>query len=235
MASEPDRRAAPAAHGDGDGLRDLLRGLPVFAGQLPEFDPAAAPDDPVALFGGWLAEAVAAGEPEPHVMTLSTADARGRPSSRALICKDVDAAGNWYFASGARSRKGRELAENPQAALAFYWPGLGRQIRIAGAVTAAGPRASAADFLARSAGGRAESLTGRQSEVLADPADLRGALGAARACLEADPQLVAPDWTLYALAATEAEFWQADREREHIRLRYRREHGAGWRRDRLWP
>jgi pyridoxamine 5'-phosphate oxidase len=233
MAADPGQLPG----GEEAGLRQLLRGLPVFAGPLPEFDPAAAPDDPVTLFCRWLAEAIAAAEPEPHVMTLSTADARGRPSSRALICKDADAAGNWFFASGNRSRKGRELAENPHAALGFYWPGLGRQIRLTGVVTPAGPGASAADFLARSPGGRAESLTGRQSEVLADPADLRRALDAGRASLETNPQLVAPDWTLYALTAAEVEFWQADRERQHVRLRYQREDegGAGWRRDRLWP
>lgn len=77
--------------GPGPGpLRDLLRALPVFAGELPGFDPATAPDSPVPLFTQWLLAAIDAKLPEPHAMAVSTADGRGRPSSRVLICKDVD-------------------------------------------------------------------------------------------------------------------------------------------------
>jgi pyridoxamine 5'-phosphate oxidase len=215
-------------------MRDLLRGLPVFAGDLPEFDAGAVPDEPVALFAQWLAGAIEAGEPEPHAMTVSTADGDGRPSARILICKDVDADGRWCFASGETGRKGRDLAANPHAALTFHWPSQGRQIRIRGSVRSAGADRSAADFLARSPRSRAEALTGRQSEVLDDPADLEAAVGSARDRLAADPELVAPGWTLYAVAADEVEFWQADRDRRHTRLRYTRD-GARWTRDRLWP
>jgi pyridoxamine 5'-phosphate oxidase len=167
-------------------------------------------------------------------MTLATADSTGRVSSRVLICKDVDEAGRWYFASSAGSMKGRELAASTSAALSFYWPQQGRQVRIRGTATPAGSAASAADFLARTPASRAEALTGRQSEPLEDPAELDEALRRAQAEITANPGLVAPDWTLYALSADEVEFWQADHQRRHIRLRYQRTADA-WTRHLLWP
>jgi pyridoxamine 5'-phosphate oxidase len=99
---------------------------------MPEFDPAVAPDDPVTLFLRWLEVAIRDGVRAPHAMTLATADDQGQPSSRVLICKDVDGTGRWYFASSAASGKGRDLAVNPRAALSFWWPQQGRQIRIRG-------------------------------------------------------------------------------------------------------
>ena len=103
-------------------------------------------------------------------MTLATADDRGRPSSRVLICKDVDGAGRWYFASGAASGKGRDIAVNPHAALSFWWPGRGadphpRRGRPGG-------RAGQRGRLPGPAAGLAEALAGRQSEPLDDLAEL---------------------------------------------------------------
>jgi pyridoxamine 5'-phosphate oxidase len=220
--------------GSPQGMRDMLRALPSFPAELPEFDTGAAPADPVALFLSWLGDAIAEKILGPHIMTLATADATGRVSSRMLICKDVDEAGRWYFASSADSVKGRELAASPYAALSFYWPQQGRQVRVRGTVAPAGAEASAADFLARTPASRAEALAGRQSQPLADPAELDDALGRARAELAANPGLVAPAWTLYALTADDVEFWQADHERRHIRLQYRRAADA-WTRRLLWP
>lgn len=220
--------------GSPQGMRDMLRALPSFPAELPEFDTGSAPADPVALFLLWLGEAVAEKVLGPHIMTLATADAAGRVSARALICKDVDEAGRWYFASSADSVKGRDLAASPHAALSFYWPQQGRQVRVRGMVAPAGAEASAADFLARSPASRAEALAGRQSQPLADPAELDEALRRAQAELAANPGLVAPAWTLYTLTADDVEFWQADHERRHVRLQYRRAAGA-WTRRLLWP
>jgi pyridoxamine 5'-phosphate oxidase len=214
-------------------VRELLRSLPVFDVKLPQFDLDDLPADPVTLFVRWLLAAIEDGVPEPHVMALATADAQGQPSARALICKDVQPSGHWYFASSSGSRKGRELAENPQAALAFYWPGQGRQIRITGPVAPAAAERSAADFLARSPQARAEALVARQSQVLDDPIRAAAEIRVAEARLEALPDLVAPDWTLYGVAAEQVEFWQADEQRRHTRLRYQRT-GDGWTRHRLW-
>jgi pyridoxamine 5'-phosphate oxidase len=201
---------------------------------LPIFDVDHAPGEPATLFLEWLRGAIEAGVPEPHAMTLATADALGVPSSRVLICKDVTSDGSWFFASSALSRKCRELSVNAHAALSFYWPQQGRQIRIQGIVRACPADRSAADFRARPDGSRAEALVGRQSQVLTDPEDLPDAVAAARDRLAADPTIVAPDWTLYELAARGVEFWQADRERRHVRLWYCRS-GIGWIRERLWP
>src|ERR1700744_6397341 len=129
-------------------MREMLRGLAPFPAELPGFDVRAAPADPVTLFLGWLGQAVRDGVPGPHTMTLATADGAGRVSSRVLICKDVDAAGRWYFASSSDSVKGRDLAANPHAAASFWWPQQGRQIRIPGEAGSGGPEASPAGFLA---------------------------------------------------------------------------------------
>src|SRR5690348_13668073 len=221
-------------------LRELLRSQRVFPDGMPEFDPDEVPDEPVTLFLRWLEAALKDAVPAPHAMTLATADDQGRPSSRVLICKDVDGAGRWYFASGAASGKGRDLAANPYAALSFWWPQQGRQIRIRGTAVPAGSQASAADFLARPPASRAEALIGRQSEPLDDLAELDRALTEAQARVGADPGLLAPDWTLYALTADETEFWQGEEDRRHVRLRYWRAgsgscSGSGWARELLWP
>jgi pyridoxamine 5'-phosphate oxidase len=215
-------------------MREMLRGLAPFPAELPEFDVGAAPGDPVTLFLSWLAGAVRDGVPGPHAMTLATADGAGRVSSRVLICKDVDGAGRWYFASSSESVKGRDLAANPHAAASFWWPQQGRQIRISGEAGSAGPEASAADFLARPPASRAAALIGQQSEPLNDLADLDDAFRSCEAKVDAEPEIVAADWTLYALTAAEVEFWQADHERRHVRVHYLRA-GDGWDRHLLWP
>ena len=215
-------------------MRDMLRGLQVFPTELPQFDVKSAPGDPVTLFLSWLSAAVSDNILGPHAMTLATADAAGRVSSRVLICKDVDDKGRWYFASDAESVKGRDLAANPSAAASFYWPQHGRQIRIAGTAASAGSQASAADFLARPPASRAAALAGPQSEPLADPAELEAAFRRSQAEVDANPALLAPGWTLYALTADTVEFWQADHQRRHLRLQYQRT-ADEWTTRLLWP
>ncbi len=214
-------------------LRQLLRGIEVFAGELPRFDPAAAPDDPVELFTEWLLGAIRAGVREPHTMTLSTADASGDPTARVLILKDVGP-GGWQFASDSGGAKGRDLADRPYAALTFYWAPLARQVRLRGPVVREDQAACAADFLARGAGARAESLLGRQSQPLADLAERDAVVKQSLARLDGDPDLVAPGWTLYSVRPRSVEFWQGDRERRHVRLAYQAS-PDGWTRRLLWP
>jgi pyridoxamine 5'-phosphate oxidase len=214
-------------------IRDLLRTQPVFDRPLPDFDTDTVPDEPVSLFARWLGEAIDAKVVEPHVMTLSTVDAQGRPDARVVILRNVSDEG-WQFTASAAGAKGAQLAANAQAALSFYWREQGRQIRVRGAVAAAGPSASAADFLAQSEGSRIADLVGRQGAALQDSAELARAMEAARQRLADDPLLVAPDHTVYALTPAEVEFWQGDRQRQHVRLRYRRS-GPGWATERLWP
>jgi pyridoxamine 5'-phosphate oxidase len=214
-------------------VRTTLRALPVFDVELPEFDPSLAPPVPDALFRSWLAEAIEAGVREPHAMTLSTTDADGRPSSRVLILKTM-AEGRWGFATSRESRKGKEMAEQPWAALNFYWPELGRQIRVRGRVLDAGREESARDFLARPQSSRAESWVGNQSQVLVARDDLDTALTEAQALVAAEPDAVPGLWVRYDVLADEVEFWQADSDRRHTRLRYQLS-GAVWKRETLWP
>ncbi|TDC67521.1 pyridoxine/pyridoxamine 5'-phosphate oxidase [Streptomyces hainanensis] len=216
-------------------LRQLLRDLEVFAGDLPTFDPAAAPADPAALFTAWLLAAVDAGIPEPHAMTLATVDEDGAPQARVLILKNLlPATGGWQFAAHLASPKGRQLTAVPRAALTFYWQPHARQVRIAGPVVAETPERSAADFLARGRTARAEALLGRQSGPLTDPAERAAALAASRDRLAREPDAVPPEWTLYTLLADRVEFWQGDRDRRHTRLDYRRTDGR-WTSQLLWP
>ncbi|MFC4950691.1 pyridoxal 5'-phosphate synthase [Pseudonocardia sp. GCM10023141] len=216
---------------DAKALQQRLRDLPSLAGPLPPFDPATAPGDPDTLFAEWLDAAIAAGVLEPHAMTLSTVDPIGRPSARVLILKNLRA-GVWQFASGSGSRKGKELAGTPRAALTFHWPVLGRQVRVRGAVTTAAAQDSAADYLGRSPGARAAALLGLQSEVLVDDAERAAAVLEAVERVTRDPALVAPEWTLFGVEADEVEFWQGDEARQHVRLRYTRRDDT-WSRDRL--
>jgi pyridoxamine 5'-phosphate oxidase len=214
-------------------IRDRLRTLRVFDRPLPDFDTGQLPDEPVSLFVSWLGEAIDAKAVEPHVMTLSTVDARGRPDARVVLLRNVSADG-WQFTASAAGAKGTQLAANPWAALSFYWREQGRQVRVRGRAAAADPTTSAADFLAQSQGSRIADLVGHQSTVLGDPAELAREMDAVRQRLAGDPQLVAFDYTVYLLTPDEVEFWQGDHRRQHVRLRYRRS-GTGWISERLWP
>ena len=220
----------------GTDLHELLTSLRVWDPEvtdLPPFDTEQAPGDPLVLFTAWFAEAVAAGEREPHTMTLATTDAEGLPDARIVMLHGADADG-WSFATHATSRKGRQLAGRPYAALTFYWPALGRQVRIRGPVTSAPSEEAQADLHARSTGALAAALTGRQSEVLSSTEELASVSRAAWEQARQNPTAKSPTWTLYRLRPDEAEFFQGDAARRHVRLRYRRA-DEGWVRELLWP
>ncbi|MHB6907957.1 pyridoxine/pyridoxamine 5'-phosphate oxidase [Streptomyces sp. DB-54] len=249
-APDPDPSASPASgpapdtdaetdtdvHADADAraFRTLLRGLRVWEGELPSFAAQRTPADPLPLFRQWLREAAEAGVPEPHTMSLATADAAGDPSVRIVMLHDADEHG-WHFGTHRDSRKGRELAARPRAALAFYWPAVGRQVRVRGTVTAAGPEESAADLHRRSTGALAAALVGHQSEVLGSAGELARAADAAWERARREPDALVPSWTLYVLRADEVEFFQGDpHRRQHVRLNYRCTED-GWEKELLWP
>ncbi|MFJ8199960.1 pyridoxal 5'-phosphate synthase [Streptomyces sp. NPDC096152] len=217
-------------------LHELLRSLRVWDPEVTElasFDPGAVPADPLSLFTTWFAEAVAAGEREPHTMSLATADAEGRPDVRIVVLHGADESG-WSFGTHAGSRKGRQLAARPQAALAFYWPLQGRQVRVRGPVTAAPAEESRTDLHARSTGALAAALTGHQSDVLGSLEELRQASEEAWERARSEPDAEVSSWTLFHLRPEEVEFFQGEARRRHVRLRYRRA-GEGWRHELLWP
>ncbi|MDW4903824.1 pyridoxal 5'-phosphate synthase [Streptomyces sp. ADMS] len=217
-------------------LHDLLTTLRVWspdATTLPAFDPDTAPAEPLPLFTAWFAEAVAAGQAEPHTMSLATSAVDGLPDVRTVMLHGADADG-WSFASHSGSRKGRQLAARPYAALGFYWPALGRQVRLRGPVESASSTEAQADLHARSTGALAAALTGRQSEVLGSLSELASVSRAAWERAQREPDAPSPTWTLYRLRPAEAEFFQGDAQRRHVRLKYRRT-DTGWLRELLWP
>lgn len=215
-------------------LREVLRDLPVLtANQSPGLDGDKLPVDPAELFADWLTAAISAGVDEPHAMTLATCDAAGRPDSRVLLLKDLDEVG-WWFATSSTSAKGLQLRNQPTAALCFYWPAQGRQVRVRGTVTTTQAERSAADFHARGLGSRAAALGSRTSTPLSSRAECDEAVTDARNRLEHDPTLTSPTWTAYAVVAETVEFWQADPARRHHRALYRRAAGD-WEHGLLWP
>ncbi|MEU0384250.1 pyridoxine/pyridoxamine 5'-phosphate oxidase [Streptomyces chartreusis] len=217
-------------------LHELLRSLRVWDSQvtqLPPFDPTTAPATPLPLFTEWFAAAVAAGQTEPHTMSLATSDESGLPDVRIVMLHGADETG-WSFASHAGSRKGRHLGARPYAALGFYWPVLGRQVRVRGPVSSAPSEEAQGDLHARSTGALAAALTGRQSEILSSVEELTRASEAAWERARGEPEAPVPSWTLYRLRPDEVEFFQGDAARRHVRLRYRST-GEGWTRELLWP
>src|SRR3954452_14949103 len=127
--------------------------------------------DPIRQFHTWLGQALAAQVPEPNAMTLATATPDGWPSARVVLLKAVDADG-FTFHTNYDSRKGRELAANPRAALVFYWHELERQVRIEGAVEKVLPAGSTASSASRPPAARLGAVASRQSEVIAGRAVL---------------------------------------------------------------
>jgi pyridoxamine 5'-phosphate oxidase len=186
--------------------------------------------DPLAVFHEWFEAAREAGVDAPEVMTLATADAGGRPSARMLLLKSADENGFTFF-TGYESRKGRELAENPRAALVFYWRPLGRQVRVEGTVRRLSSEESDAYWATRPPRSRAAAAASRQSE----PIESREVLEA-----QFEAQLALDDvprpkrWGGYVLEPDAIELWQHRDDRLHKRIRFTRAR-EGWVEELLAP
>ena len=187
--------------------------------------------DPLAVFHEWFEEARAAGVEAPEAMTLATADADGRPSARMLLLKSADERGFTFF-TGYKSRKGRELAENPRAALVFYWRPLGRQVRVEGSVRRLSAEESDAYWATRPPRSRAAAAASRQGE----PIESRdGARGRVRGAARPRDEVPRPErWGGYVLEPDAIELWQHRDDRLHERVRFTRAR-EGWRSELLAP
>lgn len=196
---------------------------------LHERDLAA---DPLSQFGSWFEDALRSGVALPNAVTLATATKQGRPSVRTVLLKGFDARG-FVFYSNYRSRKGRELEENPRAMLLFCWKELERQIGIEGSVTRVSAGESDEYFATRPLGSRLSATISPQSDVVASREALEAELeGASKRWRDAPPR--PEDWGGYRLAPERFEFWQGRKDRLHDRLCYRKVEG-GWKIERLAP
>jgi pyridoxamine 5'-phosphate oxidase len=188
--------------------------------------------DPVTQFGEWFDEALNSGVALPNAMTLATATGTGRPSARTVLLKEFDARG-FVFYSNYRSRKGRDLAENPRAMLLFCWEELERQIGIEGRVEQVSAAESDAYFATRPLGSRLSAVISPQSDPVANRETLEKMLEeASKRWRDSPPR--PQHWGGYRLAPDRFEFWQGRKDRLHDRLCYRKT-GSEWKIERLAP
>jgi pyridoxamine 5'-phosphate oxidase len=195
-------------------------------------DEEASEADPFKQFEAWLAQAIDAKLPEPNAMTLATVGPEGRPSTRVVLIKSLDARGIvWY--TNYDSRKGRELAAHGFAALQFHWVELERVVRIEGRVEKVSDEESDAYYASRPLDSRIGAWASPQSQVIGSRAVLVAAAARYSAQFLLNPPRP-PHWGGFRLAPDRWEFWQGRPSRLHDRLRYRLEDGT-WLRERLAP
>ncbi|MBT9392297.1 pyridoxamine 5'-phosphate oxidase [Hymenobacter sp. NST-14] len=190
---------------------------------------------PVAQFRRWLEEALEARLDEPTAMNLATVDAAGQPAARIVLLKGLPNDEGFLFFTNYDSRKGRELATSPLAALTFFWPGLERQVRIEGRVEKVPEPDSTAYFQSRPRSSQIGAWASPQSQPIASREFLEAREQEVAARFEGQQPLPRPEfWGGYLLRPHRVEFWQGRPSRLHDRILY--EHTAGtWNRHRLAP
>jgi pyridoxamine 5'-phosphate oxidase len=196
-------------------------------------DESDADPDPIEQFRKWFDEALAADLHEPNAMTLATATPDGKPSARIVLLKGFDARG-FVFYTNYEGRKGRELAENPRAALVFYWGELERQVRVEGRVWRVLEEESDAYYASRPRGSRLGAWASAQSRSVERRELVEERLRELEREYTGREVPRPPFWGGYRVEPEEIEFWQGRENRLHDRLVYRWS-SDGWRIERLQP
>jgi pyridoxamine 5'-phosphate oxidase len=214
---------------------DDLKMEPNGAGNLIQYalSESEADHDAIKQFERWFADAIAAGVPETEAMTIATATSDGRPDARIVLLKSFDEHG-FVFYTNYRSRKAKELAENAQACLLFYWLPLKRQVRIEGTVEKVTAEESEAYFQTRPLGSKLGAWASEQSEVIASRKALETRY-AELALKFGENVPCPPHWGGYRIKPTAIEFWQGRDNRLHDRLNYRLQDDGSWCIERLAP
>ena len=193
--------------------------------------------DPIAQFQKWFrqaTQALAQKEIDVNAATLATADKQGKPSARIVLLKGLDERGFIFFTNYA-SRKGRELAENPNASLVFYWQQLERQVCVAGLVKKISRAESEKYFKSRPRDSRLAAWASNQSDVVKDRTALEAKWNEMSSKFPGEEIPLPPDWGGYGLKPERIEFWQGRPGRLHDRFQYTRQKNNSWKMERLAP
>lgn len=190
--------------------------------------------NPFDLFRQQFDEVLAAGIPEPNAMILATADSSGRPSARVVLLKAFDANG-FVFYTNLESRKGRELRQNPHAALCFFWQSLGRQVRIEGTTQLVSDDEADEYFASRARGSRIGAWASIQSHHLHDRQELLDRVSDYEQRYENSEVPRPPFWSGFRLIPDRFEFWTAGEFRLHDRLIFEPDGAGEWKTERLFP
>ncbi len=202
--------------------------------QLDSLEINKVHNDPIQQFDDWFKTALDSNTPEPNAMILATADTKGRPSGRVVLLKGYDERG-FVFYTNYESRKGKELLENPFAALVFNWLELQRQIRINGTVTKLDESKALAYFQSRPKGSQIGAWASPQSQVIENRLVLENNVAELIKEYENQEALPKPEhWGGFLVKPESIEFWQGRSSRLHDRLRYQQVEGL-WKIERLAP
>ncbi len=210
-------------------IADLRKDYTLEGLSETEIDP-----NPFIQFKKWFEQALAAQLPEPNAMTIATTTPDGKPSARMVLLKDFDERGFVFF-TNYNSRKGQELAQNPQAALVFWWAELERQVRILGSVEKVSESESDYYFESRPAKSRLGAWASNQSETIASREFLEQRMQELQSKYENQEIPRPPHWGGFRVIPTEIEFWQGRSSRLHDRLLYTHLDDGSWKIQRLSP
>jgi len=190
-------------------------------------------DDPFQIFESWYEEAGSDASPNRDSVALATAGVDARPSVRMVYYRGLREGGLTFF-TNYESRKGRELTDNPYAAMVFYWAHIGRQVRVEGRVERLSAEESDKYFAGRSFESQISAVASKQSRPLEDDEAFLKALADAKASHEGE-QVTRPEfWGGFKLIPSRFEFWTRGEHRRHRRIVYEN-HSGGWRKSKLYP